>query len=123
MLVDPTGGAAASLLTFLNKWTLNAVTDTVEVTTFDDTNKTYLAGFPDAQGTYAGFYDAATPQTYTASQDGVPRKFYLYPNKTLNPLQYWFGTGFFDFVVSGGTAQAVDFSGSWKAASPVQKVG
>ena len=123
LFVDVAGGGSASLVTHLNKWTFAANQDIVEVTDFDDSNKTYVAGFSDAKGTFAGFYDDATPQTYTAAQDGVARKFYMYPNKTGTPGQYFYGTAFFDFNISGGTAQAVDLSGSWSAATGVFKVG
>ncbi len=116
-----TADTAAQPVAFLNKWTASFATDTVEVTAFDDDNKTYLAGMPDASGTFAGFLDDATLQTYSAARDGGPRKFYKYPS-TLDNSKYFFGTGIFDFSAAGGTAEAVSMSGSWKAASLVQRV-
>lgn len=115
-------GGSAEPVAFQNKWTLNGVTDKTEVTAFDDSNKTYLAGFSDASGAFSGFFDDATAQAYTASQDGIARKFYLYPS-TLTNTPYWFGTVFADFSASGGTAQAIDTSSNWNAASPIIKVG
>ena len=87
-----------------------------------DSNKTYVAGLPDASGQFAGFFDDATAQTYTAATDGLPRKFYLYPS-TLTNSQYFFGTILADFSVDGGVGDAVKVSSSWSAASTIAKVG
>lgn len=114
--------ANAQPLTYANKWTLSSATDTVEGTAFEDDNKVYFAGLPDASGTFAGFMDDATVQTYSASRDGAPRKFYLYPS-ILTPAKYFFGTAIFDFAAAGGTAEMATMSGSWRAASNVQRVG
>jgi hypothetical protein len=81
----------------------------------------YVAGLPDSSGTFAGFYDSATAQLYTAATDGVARKFYLYPD-TADAI-YWFGTALFDFSVSTAVDGAVTVSGNWNAASIVSKVG
>jgi hypothetical protein len=114
--------ATAEPLPFLAKWSLNQVVDKQEVTAFGDTNKVYVAGLPDASGDFAGFYDDATVQTYTAAVDGQARKFYLYPN-TLNTAQYWFGTILPDFKVDGAVASAVNVASTWNAASSIIKVG
>lgn len=121
LYVDLAGGAAASPVTNLTKWTFDAATDKVEGTSMGDANKNYLAGLPDAKGTFNGFYDDASPQTYTAASDGLARKFYLYPNTAT--AQYWFGTALFDFSATGGVSEAVAISGSWAAATAVAKVG
>jgi hypothetical protein len=112
----------AEPIAFLNKWSLNFATDKLEVTAFGDPTKVYVAGLPDCQGDYAGFYDTATAQLYTAATDGVARKFYLYPDNT-NNAQYWFGTSIFDFSVDGDVGGPVNISGGFAAASAVAKVG
>lgn len=117
-----TSGGTPEPVTFLNNWSINFQVDRIEVTAFGDSNKTYVAGLPDASGDYAGFYDDESNQFYTAATDGVPRKFYLYPNTT-NNSQYWFGTATFDFSVNAAVDGAVQVSGSWSAATPIQKVG
>lgn len=116
------GTAAAESVAFLNAFTVEFATDDIEVTAFGDSNKVYVAGLPDVKGTYAGFFDDATAQTYTAALDGVARRFYLYPNNT-NVGQYWFGTATFDFSVDGSVADAVKVSGNFTAASTVAKIG
>jgi hypothetical protein len=117
-----TSGGTAESIAFLNKWSLNFASDKIEVTAFGDTTKTYVAGLPDCQGDYTGFYDNATAQFYTAATDGVARKFYLYPDNTLTS-QYWFGTAFFDVSVEAEVSGAVSISGSLAAATAVAKVG
>jgi len=113
--------AAAEPITFLSSWSLDFTVDKVDVTSFGDTNKTYVSGLPDASGSFGGFYDNATAQLYTASQDGLARRFYLYPDNS-DTLEYFYGTALFDFSISGSVTDGVAVSGSWAAASGISKV-
>lgn len=115
-------GGTAEPVAFLAKWQIDFTTDKTDVTAMGDTNKTYVSGLPDSKGTFNGWYDDATAQLYTAAQDGVARKFYLYPS-TSNNGQYWFGTALFDFSVTGGVEEGVAVSGAFAAASAVAKIG
>ncbi len=117
-----TSAGTAEPIVYLNAWSINFVTDFVEVTAFGDATKSYVAGIPDGSGTFGGYYDTATAQLYTAAVDGVARKFYLYPTNDTTG-QYWFGTALFDFSVSSGIADAITISGNWKAATAIAKVG
>lgn len=112
--------ASAEPITFLNSWSIDFTTDKVDVTSFGDTNKVYVSGLPDASGSFGGFYDNATAQLYTASQDGLARRFYLYPDTSDG--DYFYGTALFDFSINGAVADGVAVSGSWAAASAVTKV-
>lgn len=126
LYLDLVNTGTAQPVAFLTKWTIDSLTQKVDVTSMDDQNKTYVAGLPDAKGTIDGWYDDATPQTYTASQDGIARKFYLYPSTLVGSggsVQYWYGNGLFDFSASGGEAEAVAVKGTWVAASAILKVG
>ena len=115
--------ASAEAIAFVSKISLNFETDDVEVTAFGDTNKVYVSGLPDCSGSFSGFYDDATAQTYTAATDGLARRFYWYPKTASTAGPYWFGTGIFDFSVESGVADAATVSGTFKAASAVSKVG
>jgi hypothetical protein len=115
-------GAAASPVAFLSDWSINFTVDKYDVTAMGDTNKVYVAGLPDAAGDFSGWYDDATSQTYIAARDGVARNFYLYPN-TNNTLNYFFGTFFPDFSVTGAVGAAVSIKGTWNAGSLVQRYG
>lgn len=117
-----TSGGTAEPITFLNNWSINFATDKIEVTSFGDTGKVYVAGLPDASGDYSGFFDDETNQFYEAAVDGVARKFYLYPSTSSNS-KYWFGTAIFDFNVQAAVDGAVQVSGSWSAASAVTRIG
>lgn len=121
--VGATAAAQASPLAYASKWTLNFETDDEEVTAFSDPNKVYVAGLPDAQGTFSGFYDSASAQAYTAATDGAARKVYLYVDLANDPGVYWFGTALFDFSIETGVGESAKVSGSFKAASPFFKVG
>ncbi len=123
IMVGIASGGSAEAVAFQAKWSLDFSTDDDEVTAFGDVNKVYVAGLPDASGSFNGFYDDSTAQLYTAAQDGVARKVYLYPNFTGTPGQYWFGTGLFDFAVEIGVGESAKVSGNFKAASPLIKVG
>lgn len=115
-------GGEASAIPFQSKWSVDFSVEKAEVTAFGDTNKIYVAGLPDASGDFGGFYDDATAQTLTAAQDGVERKFYLYPNKGA-ATKYFFGTILADFSAEAAVNDAVKTSASWNAASPILKVG
>lgn len=114
--------ATAEPLPFQASWSLNMSTDKIEVTAMGDSTKVYVAGIPDASGDFKGFWDDATVQTYTAATDGLPRKFYLYPNIS-SAGTYWWGTVLPDFSASSEVAGAVQVSASWSAATPILKVG
>jgi hypothetical protein len=114
-----TAAASAEPVPFGKKWSLDASTDTFDVTAFGDTTKVYVSGLPDAQGTYEGWYDDATAQLYTAASDGAARRFYLYTKAASVAGPYWFGTATWDFSVEAAVDGAVPISGSWKAATPV----
>jgi hypothetical protein len=122
LYVNIASGGTAEPIAFLNSWSLNFATDTVEVTAFEDSNKVYVSGKPDASGTFAGWYDDATAQTYTAATDGIARRFYLYPDHSVTG-KYWFGTAIFDFNVKSGTGEAASITGNFRASSAIAKVG
>ncbi len=121
LYVSITSGGTAEPITYLNQWSINFATDNIDVTAMGDTHKVYVSGLPDCSGSFAGFYDDATAQTYTAATDGVARKFYLYPGSST--AQYWFGTALFDFSVSSDVSGAASISGDFAAATAVAKIG
>lgn len=112
--------AAAEPVTNLNSWSIEFTVDQVETTVFGDANRTYVSGLPDAGGQFSGYYDTASAQLFTAAVDGAARRFYLYPT-TSDTGEYFWGTGLFDFSVTGGIGDAVAISGNFKAASAIAK--
>lgn len=114
--------AVAEPVAYQSSYSINFSTNKMDVTAFGDTNKQYLAGLPDAAGDFAGFYDDASVQTYTAATDGQPRRFYLYPNTSTN-TQYFFGTILADMSVNADVDGPTQVSASWAAATPIIKQG
>jgi hypothetical protein len=115
-------GGTAEPVAFVSSWSMSSATDKQDVTAFGDENHIYVAGLPDAQGEFGGWYDDATAQTFTAAGDGVARKFYLYPS-SLTPGQYFWGTILPDFAASSSVDGATEMQSSWNAASSIRKVG
>lgn len=116
-------GGTAEPLPFFATWSINFTTEKIDVTAMGDANKVYVAGLADAQGQFSGFYDDATAQTYTAAIDGIARKFYLYPDLTNTPGQYFFGTIFPDMNIESSVSGAISVSATWNAATTIAKVG
>lgn len=117
-----TSGGSASPLSFSGQFDVNLSTDKIDVTAFQDTQKTYVAGLPDGQFTAQGFAsDTAASGLIAAALDGVARKFYIYPFNS--SLIYVFGTAFFDWKTGATVAGAVTFETSAAPASPVLTVG
>lgn len=117
-----TSSGTAEPVAYQASWSINFTTNKIDVTAMGDSNKVYVAGLPDAQGQFAGFYDDATVQTYTAATDGVARKFYLYPT-TASTSTYFFGTILPDMTIDATVDGAISVSASWAAASVIAKVG
>ena len=122
LYINLTSGGTAEPVTFLRQWSISFSTENADVTANGDTNKVYVAGLPDVSGSFSGWYDDATVQTYTAAVDGVARKFYLYPTTNATG-QYWFGTALFDFNVEAAVDGGIAISGDFQAASAVSKAG
>jgi hypothetical protein len=119
--MSATQGAVATPVAFQASWSISMTTDTDEVTAFGDPVKIYVAGLPDASGSFSGFWDDATSQTYKAATDGLPRNMYLYPNITSDPNHYFFGTVIADFGMDGAVSSSVSVKSAWKAASAIQR--
>jgi hypothetical protein len=118
-----TSSGTAQPVAFIKSYSMSAATDKADVTAFGDSNKIYVAGLPDSQGSFDFWYDDATVQTYTAAVDGIARPFYLYPDIVSSPGQYFWGTILPDFSVQAAVDGAIEGSCSWNAASTIAKVG
>ena len=117
-----TSGGTATPLNFVAKWSVNFKTNKIDVTAMGDTNHVYVNGLPDASGSFSGWYDDGTVQTYTAATDGVARAFYLYPSIS-NTGQYFWGTVLPDFNIESDVDGAIGMSADFAAASAIAKVG
>ena len=114
--MSTSASGTASQVLKLTEWTLNQSTDKIDVTAFGDSNKTYVQGLKDLQGTFSGFFDDTEAKPFQAADSSDGCKIYLYPSSTA-PTKYWYGTAWLDVSVSTGVAGAVEISGSFAAAS------
>lgn len=110
-----TGSGTAVQIASLNHWTLDMSTDTVEVTAFGDSNKTYVQGLKDLKGTLAGFWDSADDSLFDGadSTDGV--KLYLYPSSDYT-AGYFYGPAWLSASIDVPSGGAVTVSASFVAA-------
>jgi hypothetical protein len=106
----------ATLCIKLNAWTLNLATDKFEVTSFADTNKTYVQGLKDIQGTLGGFWDDTETKPFGGAASTTGVKLYLYPDSTA-PTKYAYGTAWLDASIETPVNGAVTTSMNFAAAS------
>jgi hypothetical protein len=99
----------------LASWTLNFTRDKVDVTSFCDDNKVYLAGLKDVSGTFEGFFDSDYIAAIdTASESEVGTYIKITPSLTYPNISYE-GPAWLDYSVTGAVADAVKISGSISA--------
>jgi hypothetical protein len=123
--MSTTSAGAATPVAFLSSWSLDQSADVQEVTAMGDGSKTYILGLPDATGQIQGFYDdAGSNQIYAAAtaEGGSAKRMYIYPS-TSDVTKYFFGTAFVSVSISSEVNGAVEFSGSFNAASTFAGVG
>jgi hypothetical protein len=107
-------------LAYLNSWSVSFTYDLFDVTTITDTQRRWLAGMPDASGSFTGFCDDATSQTYIAATDGLPRNMYLYPNSR-NMGQFFSGSVLPDLAATGGETGPVTITVNWVPSTAVTR--
>lgn len=114
VMMSTTGTGAAVAVASLTTWSVDASTDTVEVTAFGDTNKAYVQGLPDISGAFDGFFNDADSTLFTGSGSADGVKLYLYPST--NALsKYWYGPAWVSYSVSTGVGEAVAISANFVA--------
>ena len=103
-------------ITTKTEWTLSLARDYVDATVFGDTNKTYLVGLKDVQGTFAGLLDVSGDfQVNAASSDAVP--IYLYADdRDSFEILIAHGPGLLDASLTASNTDAIKTSGNFRAA-------
>lgn len=110
-IVETVGGPKMKVAA-KSEWTLNLSRDYVDATVFGDTNKTYLVGLKDIQGTYAGLLDTSGDLLVDAtSSDAV--YVYLYADDTTLVAH---GPGLVDANITASNTDAVRTTGNFRAA-------
>lgn len=116
------GSAEASELLGASEWTLDMATDTVEVTSFGDSNKQYVQGLPDLTGTINGFVKEDEDKWFKAQRSTAPVKVYLYWSRNM-PSKYAYGTAWLSISMSNTVTSANEIAASYVAGGPWKIVG
>ena len=95
------------------EWTLSLARDTVDVTSFGDTNRTYVVGLMDISGTYAGFLDNSGDTMLSAA--GEDTKFIELYSDEPNSILVASGSGFIDATINCSNTDAVRINGNFRA--------
>jgi hypothetical protein len=112
--MSTTGTGNASPLGSMSSWDLNMATDTVEVTSFGDANKTYVQGLPDLSGSMSGFFEDTQDVIFDAAASADGCKIYLYPSSDA-PTIYWYDPAWVDASISTGVSAAITVSANFRA--------
>jgi hypothetical protein len=100
------------------EWTLNLNRDYVDATVFGETNKTYLVGLRDVQGTFNGLFDSSGDlivNNTTTDQVSI----YLYADDRELPYTRLiaYGLGLLDGSITASITDAVRVTGNFRAAA------
>ena len=98
------------------EWTLNLSRDYVDSTVFGDSNKTYLVGLKDIQGTFAGLLATqGDAQVDATNSDAID--IYLYADDR-NGFEVLVasGPGLMDASITASNTDAIKTSGNFRAA-------
>lgn len=100
-------------------WTLQRNRDYVDVTSYGDNNKTYVAGLPNIQGSFSGFYSSDGDLLLQAASSGSTTV-YLYASDGSNGSNIRliaYGPAFFDATITQANNDAIKVSGEFRASS------
>lgn len=115
-------GGAVSVVPSASQWSLDKTTDKVDVTSFDDANKTYVEGKPDIKGSLSLWFDSANDALFDGAESPTGVSLYLYPSSLL-PLQYHYGPAWLDASISVDVKGAVSLKGNFVAAGAWGRLG
>jgi hypothetical protein len=110
-------GTPAVPVLSLNKWSLDAATDKVDVTAFGDVNKQYVQGLPDLKGNIAGFFDDQEDAFFVAADSPTPVDLELMPVAGIATIK-WAGKAWLDASIDVPANGAITVSGDFVAAGP-----
>ena len=116
-LHGPKNGGGTKLVN-KTEWTLNLNRDYVDSTVFGDSNKTYLVGLKDVQGTFAGLLAVAGDAQVNAANSDIVN-IYLYGDDGTNGgavLLIASGPGLMDASITASNTDAIKTSGNFRAA-------
>lgn len=112
-----TSAAGGVAVIVLSEWSLDMAQDQYEVTSFGDSNKTFVTGLKNLQGAFSGFLDTADEKLFQAADSADGAKLYLYPEATGNAGKYWYGLANISASITVPATGAIAISGNFSARS------
>ena len=113
--MSTTAAGTAARAGSLSGWTLDLTTDKADVTSFGDSNKTYVQGLKDIKGTLSGFWDSAEDPLFDGSESSDGVKLYLYQSADYTNA-YFYGPAWLDASIDVKVNGAITISGNFVAA-------
>jgi hypothetical protein len=111
---DPAGGSALVQIISINAWTGSFKNDYEDVTCFGDTNKVYIPGLMNIEGSFDGFWNSAELALFRAAMSPTPGTLQLMPNTT-EPSFFWQGPAYMGADIDC-SLEAPKVTGEFKAA-------
>jgi hypothetical protein len=108
-------GSPFTIIGSLNAWTVNGDRDLVDVTSFGDENKNFLAGLKNASGTFAGFFDTAYIRALMEASDSATGTNFRITPSTDYPEFYVTGPIWLSVSWDGAVNDAVKISATFSA--------
>lgn len=108
-------GSPLSIIGSLSAWTISFTRDKVDVTSFQEGNKTYLVGLKDVSGTFEGFYDTTYIRALMDAADSETGTNIRITPDTDDPTFYYEGPVWIDLTNNGSVNDAIKISGTFSA--------
>ena len=112
----PKGGGSAKKVATKTEWTLNLNRDYVDATVFGDTNKTYLVGLKDVQGTFNGLLDVSGDLIVNATDSDAVNVYLYGDDRASFELLLAHGPALIDASITASNTDAIRVSGNFRAA-------
>ena len=113
--MDDTGGALATVVASLNKWSLDMARDKAKVTAFGDLNHQYVQGLPDVKGSLGGWWDETELRVFDVAAGETAAMLKLLPS-TITPTFFFTGLAYLDASIEVGADGGVGISSEFVAA-------
>lgn len=121
LYMSTTGAGTAIPVANLSSISINMETDTIDVTSFGNSNRVYVQGLKDFSADFDGFWDDTDETMFDAADSSSAPKFYFYPS--INAVnRYWYGTAWVSASIETSVDGAVSTSGSLVAAGNITRV-
>lgn len=115
ILMSPTATGALEVVSDMANWSVDATTDTVDVTAFGADNKQYVQGLPDVRGSLSGFWSDSIDIVQRASESADGCKLYIYPAGSSVTGYYRAGPAWISVSEGGATTSAITLTANFVA--------